>query len=83
MGGLKDREDVARARRFLRNRDAKLNENPKTALPVRGQKTSGLIIPVLKAVQRPLQATMYSAECKSGKDTLSRRNHPRQKKLYL
>ena len=47
MGGLKDREDVARARRFLRNREAKLNENPKTALLVRGQKTSGLINSIL------------------------------------
>ena len=37
----------ARARRFLKNREAKLNENPKTALLVRGQKTSGLINNVL------------------------------------
>ena len=33
----------ARARRFLKNREAKVTENPKTALLVRGQKTSGLI----------------------------------------
>lgn len=37
----------ARARRFLKNREPKLNENPKTALIVRGQKTSGLINDVL------------------------------------
>ena len=37
----------ARGRRFLKNREAKLNENPKTALIVRGQKTSGLINDVL------------------------------------
>ena len=33
----------ARARRFLKNREAKVTENPKTALLVRGQKTSGMI----------------------------------------
>lgn len=38
---------TSRARRFLRNREAKLNENPKTALLVRGQKTSGLINSIL------------------------------------
>ena len=37
----------ARGRRFLKNRESKLNENPKTALIVRGQKTSGLINDVL------------------------------------
>ncbi len=37
----------AKAKRFLRNREPKLNENPKTALLVRGQKTSGLINNVL------------------------------------
>ena len=38
---------TARARRFLRNREPKLNENPKTCLLVRGQKTSGLINSIL------------------------------------
>ena len=38
---------TSRARCFLRNREAKLNENPKTALLVRGQKTSGLINSIL------------------------------------
>ena len=33
----------AKARRFLKNREAKVVENPKTALLVRGQRTSAVI----------------------------------------
>jgi len=41
------RAKTARGRRFLRNREAKLVENPRTALILRGQKTSGLVNSVL------------------------------------
>jgi len=41
------RAKTARGKRFLKNREPKLVENPRTALIIRGQKTSGLINTVL------------------------------------
>ena len=56
---------TSRARRFLRNREAKLNENPKTALLVRGQKTSGLINSILIdlfMLKKPYGALLHHVE---------------------
>ncbi|KAI9482866.1 MAG: Brix domain-containing protein [Benjaminiella poitrasii] len=51
-----DKAKNARTKRFLKNREAKVNENPKTALFVRGSTTSQVVNDALKdlyALKRP------------------------------
>ena len=73
---------TSRARRFLRNREAKLNENPKTALLVRGQKTSGLINSILIdlfMLKKPYGALLHHVEHAASRpraDDRTDRTHP-------